>query len=121
MEYITYDDFLENSGNKNVSEASFSNTLNIVESKINFLTNGRIEELEEIPEDVKRLCYRLVNLYLTNDTERDQTITSYSNGIESFGYSYSDGNGNSVLDKQVAGIVKEELWRYPQLLYRGRW
>ena len=50
-------------------------------------------------------------------------LTSYSNGIETFGYSVGTDDmlkGSTSFDSKILSIIKEYLWEYPELLYRGR-
>lgn len=118
--YLSYKEYKEYGGT--VDEATFNNNEYEVESKLDYLTNGRIKYLSEIPEAVKRLCYRMSTSFWEKiKIDAPNNLTSYSNGIESFGYSNaSQTSGKSVIDRQISNLVAEYLWEYPELLYRGR-
>lgn len=119
MAYITYPEYQSLGGT--VDEAAFNNSIQIVEAKLNYITNGRIQLLDDIPEEVKTLCVRLVEVCAFSNVDRDQSLTSYSNGIETFGYSSGNNKaGSTSIDEKLAAIIQEWLWKYPQLLYRGR-
>lgn len=118
--YLSYKEYKEYGGT--MDETTFNNNEYEVESKLDFLTNGRIKNLSEIPEAVKRLCYRLLTSFWEKiNMDTPNNLTSYSDGIESFGYSNSSQtSGKSVIDRQISSLVTEYLWEYPELLYRGR-
>lgn len=126
MSYLTYDDYKTMGGE--LEESAFSSLLFDVESKINYLTNGRIPKLDTIPEALKLVTYKLVCFYEVNsqgvtDNTHSGNLTSYSNGIESFGYATNGDNsfkGSTSFDNKILSILKEYLWEYPELLYRGR-
>lgn len=116
MAYITYQEY-QNFGGK-ANETTFNKLINIVESKLNFNTNGRIQLLDEVPQEVKTLCVQLVDTYSYIDMNRDPSITSYSNGIESFSFDTSKDSVN--IESKTNNMIREWLWKYPELLYRGR-
>lgn len=126
MSYLTYTEYISMGGT--LDEVAFNSLLLDVESKVNYLTNGRIGKLETIPQAVKTLIYKLICFYNTNSqgvTENANVgnLTSYSNGIETFGYaSVTDDmlNGSTSFDNKILAMMKEYLWEYPELLYRGR-
>lgn len=127
--YLTYAEYKEYGGL--LDESAFSSYLFDVESKLNYITGNRIKQLDEIPEQVKRLEFKLIKLYQTlngsNSNEagliQTQTVSSYSNGIETFSYS-SPNNGSSTgstsMDSILYATIREYLVDYPELLYRGR-
>lgn len=126
VSYLSYDEYKTMGGE--LEESAFSSLLFDVESKVNYLTNGRIAKLETIPQAVKTLIFKLICFYNTNSqgvTENTNVgnLTSYSNGIESFGYATNGDNsfkGSTSFDNKILSIMKEYLWEYPDLLYRGR-
>jgi len=116
--YLTYAEYEKLGGTKDV--ATFELQESEIEAKLNYLTFGRIKDLAEIPIAVKLLCFRLhINFWEKMDIDKPNNLSSYSNGIESFGYSDTSSSNHSNLNNQIAGVVKEYLWEYPQLLYRG--
>ena len=126
MGYLSYIEY-KNMGGE-LEETAFSSLLLDVESKLNYLTNGRIKLLEDVPEAVKTLVFKLICFYNTNSQGVEENanmsnITSYSNGIESFSYGNNSENsskGSTSFDDKILSIIKEYLWEYPELLYRGR-
>ena len=121
--YLSYSEYKELGGTMN--EATFNKNEFEIENKIDYLTNGRIKNLSQIPQAVKMLCFRLgTSFWEKIDIDAPNNLTSYSNGIESFGYANttasSQSSSISVIDKQINNLVAEYLWEYPELLYRGR-
>lgn len=117
--YLDYNKYKELGGTLN--ETAFNQHEIEVEAKLDYLTNGRIRKLHIIPEAVVNLCFRLnTNFWEQMNIDQAQNLTSYSNGIESFGYSATSNEGKSVIDTQIIQLVNEYLWEYPELLYRGR-
>lgn len=117
--YLDYNKYKELGGTLN--ETAFNQHEIEVEAKLDYLTNGRIRKLDTIPEAVVNLCFRLnTNFWEQMNIDQAQNLTSYSNGIESFGYSATNNQGKSVIDTQIIQLVNEYLWEYPELLYRGR-
>jgi hypothetical protein len=123
--YLTYEEYLEMGGKQD--QPTFNINEFQVENRLDFLTNGRIKKLDEVPEEVKQLCFRLNISFWEkpNTIDAPSNLSSYSNGIESFGYKSGTTTGNgsiiSDVDLQINSLVKEYLWMYPELVYRGRW
>ena len=123
--YLTYEEYLEMGGKQD--QPTFNINEYQVENRLDFLTNGRIKKLDEVPEEVKQLCFRLNISFWEkpNTIDTPSNLSSYSNGIESFGYKSGTTTGNgsiiSDVDLQINSLVKEYLWMYPELVYRGRW
>lgn len=120
MAYITYIEYKDLGGT--AEEATFNNLIQIVEAKLDYMTNGRIQELDSIPDEVKSLCVRLIDICTKMDIDTSGSLTSYSNGIESFGYAtqQSKGYNSTAIDSKLTATIQEWLWKYPELLYRGR-
>lgn len=119
MSYLTYEEYQIMGGT--LDNATFNFLLLDVESKLNHLTFGRIKELEEIPQAVKNLCYKLIGFYNETVIKSANNLSSYSNGIESFSFANAgDSVGSTSNDSQIYAIIQEYLWEYPELLYRGR-
>lgn len=123
--YLTYEEYLEMGGKQD--QPTFNINEFQVENRLDFLTNGRIKKLNKVPEEVKQLCFRLNISFWEkpNTIDAPSNLSSYSNGIESFGYKSGTTTGNgsiiSDVDLQINSLVKEYLWMYPELVYRGRW
>lgn len=120
--YLSYSEYKELGGT--MDEATFNKNEFEIESKIDYLTNGRIKNLPQVPQAVKMLCFRLETSFWEKiGIDAPNNLSSYSNGIESFGYANtttSQSSCTSVIDKQISNLVAEYLWEYPELLYRGR-
>ena len=118
--YLSYQEYTSLGGT--IEETIFNKNEFEIESKLDYLTNGRIKNLTEIPEAVKMLCFRLAtNFWEKMNIDAPTNLSSYSNGIESFGYTNTSQSSNtSIIDKQINNLVTEYLWEYPELLYRGR-
>lgn len=121
--YLSYTEYKELGGTMN--EATFNKNEFEIENKIDYLTNGRIKNLSQVPQAVKMLCFRLgTSFWEKVEIDAPNNLTSYSNGIESFGYANtstsSQSSSISVIDKQINNLIAEYLWEYPELLYRGR-
>lgn len=121
--YLSYVEYKEFGGT--MDEATFNKNEFEIENRIDYLTNGRIKNLSQVPKAVKMLCFRLgTSFWEKVNIDAPNNLTSYSNGIESFGYANttasSQSSSISVIDKQINNLVAEYLWEYPELLYRGR-
>ena len=125
MGYLTFEEY-QSLGGK-CPEDAFPNLQFDTESKMNYLTTNRlermIEELEEVPEAVKMLEVKLIDIEDEHRTESNQKtgISSYSNGIESFSYDTSKDSEEFIAEK-FSTLMKQYLYAdYPELFYRGRW
>ena len=94
---------------------------------MDYSTEGRLSKLiatiGDAPEVVQRLEVKLIDIIMNNDTSKQGVgnVTSYSNGIESFGYDTNKDSEDYILTK-FKNIMLEYLYPiYPQLFYRGRW
>ena len=120
--YLSYSEYKELGGT--MDEATFNKNEFEIESRIDYLTNGRIKNLSQVPQAVKKLCFRIgTSIREKVDIDAPNNLSSYSNGNESLSYANtttSQSSGTSVIDKQISNHVAEYLWEYPELLYRGR-
>lgn len=122
--YLTYEEFI-NLGGK-CTEDTFPRLQYAVELKMDYVTFGRlskmIEKNVEVPKEVQHLEVKLIDIYYDSEkmSEKRDGLTSYSNGIESFGYeSNSSTEDEKIMD--VSNIIKQYLLpKYPELFYRGR-
>ena len=121
---LTYDEFI-NLGGK-CPEDAFPKLQYDIESKMDYITFGRLSKMidknGEVPKEVQFLEVKLVNIkYKDVETsEKKEGLTSYSNGIESFGYE-TDSSTEDEKMMNVRSIIKQYLLpKYPELLYRGR-
>lgn len=125
VSYLTFEEY-QALGGKCTHDAFLSLQFD-TESKMDYITSGRlskmIEKLGMVPKEVQMLEVKLVNIENNSTTEKDDNVTSYSNGIESFGYgSASSKSSDASLTERFKDIMMEYLYpRYPELFYRGRW
>lgn len=125
MSYLTFEEY-QALGGKCTQDAFLTLQFD-TESKMDYITSGRlaklIEELGTVPKEVQMLEVKLVNIENNSKMERDANITSYSNGIESFGYDdTSEKSLDASLTERFKDIMMEYLYpKYPELFYRGRW
>lgn len=117
--YLSYEKYKELGGTLN--DTTFLQHETDIETKLDYLTNGRIKKLDTVPEAVINLCFKLnISFWEQTDIDGVKNITSYSNGIESFSYSTTDSQGKNIVDANIINVVNEYLWEYPELLYRGK-
>ena len=125
MKYLTFEEY-QNLGGK-CSKDVFPSLQFDTESKMDYITFGRlskmIDEMESVPEAVQMLEVKLIDIEnASSNSEKQGTgVTSYSNGIESFGYDTSK-DSEEMLAEQFSTLMKQYLYQeYPELFYRGRW
>ena len=125
MKYLTFEEY-QNLGGK-CSKDVFPSLQFDTESKMDYITSGRlsrmIDEIESVPESVQMLEVKLIDIEnASSNSEKQVTgVTSYSNGIESFGYDTSK-NSEEMLAEKFSTLMKQYLYpEYPELFYRGRW
>ena len=126
MAYIDYATYTELGGTLN--ESSFNASIIDAEAKINAITFGKLDAFIKslagpIPEEIQKFEVMIIDLMSDARTSlvsgNDTSLESYSNGIESFGYN-TDRDANSKLNSKIIGLAETYLWRYPELIYRGR-
>lgn len=125
MSYLTFEEY-QALGGKCTQDAFLTLQFD-TESKMDYITSGRlaklIEELGTVPKEIQMLEVKLVNIENNSKMERDDNTTSYSNGIESFGYGDTSNKSlDASLTERSKDIMMEYLYpKYPELFYRGRW
>lgn len=125
MKYLTFEEY-QNLGGK-CSKDVFPSLQFDAESKMDYITSGRlskmIDEIESVPEAVQMLEVKLIDIEnASSNSEKQGTgVTSYSNGIESFGYD-TRKDSEEMLAEKFSTLMKQYLYpEYPELFYRGRW
>lgn len=125
MSYLTFEQYQQLGGK--CTEDAFPNLQFDTETKMDYITDGRLSKLmntlEEVPEVVQRLEVKLIDIIMSINTSKQGVgnVTSYSNGIESFGYA-TDKDSEEYIWNKFKIIMLEYLYpKYPQLFYRGRW
>lgn len=125
MSYLTFEEY-QALGGKCTQDAFLTLQFD-TESKMDYITSGRlaklIEELGTVPKEIQMLEVKLANIENNSKMERDDNTTSYSNGIESFGYGDTSNKSlDASLTERFKDIMMEYLYpKYPELFYRGRW
>lgn len=125
LSYLTFEQYQQLGGK--CTEDAFPNLQFDTETKMDYITDGRLSKLmvtlEEVPEVVQHLEVKLIDIIMSIDTSKQGVgnVTSYSNGIESFGYA-TDKDSEEYIWNKFKNIMLEYLYpKYPQLFYRGRW
>lgn len=124
MSYLTFEEYQKLGGK--CTQDIFPNLQFDVESKMNFITFNKlsklINDLGNVPDEVKMLEAKLINIEFNVRPERDTSVSSYSNGIETFSYSSNEDDVEKLLNTKVRQLMMEYLYpKYPDLFYRGRW
>lgn len=124
MGYLTFEEYQKLGGK--CTQDIFPNLQFDVESKMNFITFNKlsklINDLGNVPDEVKMLEAKLINIEFNVNPERDTSVSSYSNGIETFSYSSNEDDVEKLLNTKVRQLMMEYLYpKYPDLFYRGRW
>lgn len=124
MGYLTFEEYQKLGGK--CTQDIFPNLQFDVESKMNFITFNKlsklINDLGNVPDEVKMLEAKLINIEFNVKPERDTSVSSYSNGIETFSYSSNEDDVEKLLNTKVRQLMMEYLYpKYPDLFYRGRW
>lgn len=123
MRYLTFEEYQKLGGK--CTEDTFSSLQFDVESKMNYLTFNRlntlIANLQSTPEAVQRLEVKLIDIQSSSNSQTQAVgVTSYSNGIESFGFDNSKDTDSKLLDVTKDLMLQYLYPDYPQLFYRGR-
>lgn len=123
MRYLTFEEYQKLGGK--CTEDTFSSLQFDVEAKMNYLTFNRlntlIANLQSTPEAVQRLEVKLIDIQSSSNSQTQTVgVTSYSNGIESFGFDNSKDTDSKLLDVTKDLMLQYLYPDYPQLFYRGR-
>lgn len=122
-QYLTYAEYQEYGGT--LGPADFMQAEFDARKRVDRLTDTRVRDMAEIPEDVKRCMMSLINIGTTSGAEAqisNPTVTSFNND----GYSESYGHALSAEDAEAAmdRTIKTDLYGVENdhgipLLYRG--
>ena len=102
MAYLTYSEYTSFGGT--VSDADFTNLELKARRKLDYFTQNRLQTATTIISEVKELMTEFINR-MSNSTVNGN-ITSYSNGIESFGFAE---NQTKALDNELYQMAIEYL------------
>lgn len=122
MEYITYEQYEKIGG---VLESAAFNRYSLrASSRIRQETQGRIDKMSEVPDEVKHLCRDLIE-YMNNNINQDKAITSESQSQGGASESVSYENKNALdIEKEIDNMIYDYLASVTDdnetpLLYRG--
>ena len=123
MSYLTFEEYQKLGGK--CTQDAFPTLQYDTEIKMDYITYGKLSKLmttlDTIPLNVQMLEAKLIDILNVTNTDRDTSITSYSNGIESFSYA-SDKDAEDYLIEKFKSVMMQYLYpEYPELFYRGRW
>lgn len=122
-QYITYGEYMEYGGK--LAPADFMQAEFDARKRVDRLTDMRVRDMAEIPEDVKRCMMSLIKIGTAFSAEAqisNPTVTSFNNDgySESYGHSLSAEDAEAAMDR----IIKSDLYGVENdygvpLLYRG--
>lgn len=120
MQYLTYEEYVEIGGV--LEKTAFNRNIDRVCGIIDNATYGRVEQMTEIPRQVKACCRELVE-YLNNETGKTITSKSQSAGGISESESYATKTAEDI-QTETANIIFDYLGSVKNekgtpLLYRG--
>lgn len=124
LSYLTFEEYQELGGK--CTKDTFPNLQYDIESKMDYITEGRLSKMLDslgmIPKEIQMLEVKLINIEYNSKPEKDESITSYSNGIESFSYGNTSSESiEASLTNKVRDLMLQYLYpKYRQLFYRGR-
>ena len=102
MAYITYAEYQNFGGT--VSSSDFTNLELKAERKLDYYTQDRLKTVTTIISEVKELMTEFINRMSV--PALNGNVTSYSNGIESFGFAE---NQTKALDNELYQLAIEYL------------
>lgn len=120
MQYLTYEEYVEIGGV--LEKTAFNRNIDRVCGVIDNATYGRVEQMTEIPRQVKACCRELVE-YFKNETGKTITSKSQSAGGISESESYATKTAEDI-QTETANIIFDYLGSVKNekgtpLLYRG--
>ena len=123
MKYISFAKYIE-LGGKNTDESTFLSLQVKLESKLNYITFGRLEKLYEadnLPKEIEALEVELIDALSSNEVASVEAgVSSYDNGIEKITYISSDKSSDNLINTKIFNTAQAYLFKYPELFYRGR-
>ena len=120
MQYLTYEEYVEIGGV--LEKTAFNRNIDRVCVVIDNATYGRVEQMTEIPRQVKACCRELVE-YFNNEKGKTITSKSQSAGGISESESYATKTAEDI-QTETANIIFDYLGSVKNekgtpLLYRG--
>lgn len=122
MQYLTYEEYVEIGGDK-LEMTAFNRNIDRVCGMIDNATYGRLEQMTEIPRQVRACCRELVEYLANNVSGKTITSKSQSAGGVSESESYATKTTADV-EAETANIIFDYLGSVKTdngtpLLYRG--
>lgn len=121
MQYLTYEEYVEIGGV--LEKTAFNRNIDRVCGVIDNATYGRLEQMTEIPRQVRACCRELVEYLANNVNGKTITSKSQSAGGVSESESYANKTADDV-ENEIANIIFDYLGSVKTdngtpLLYRG--
>lgn len=107
--YIDLKYYQENGGKADMPDTAFARNEFRARKLVDKLTQGRVKEMAEVPEAVKRLMVELVTLEHTQGAEivENQAVTSFSN--DGYSETYADPLTHERAKKIECELISEYL------------
>lgn len=101
--------FYKNNGGKEMTDAAFSRNEFRARKRVDRLTQGRIKNMAQIPESVKRLMVELVTMESTQGAAvlDNQAVTSFSN--DGYSETYADPLTEERVNEIECNLILEYL------------
>lgn len=112
-------------GGAEMSPADFMQAEFDARKRIDRLTDSRVQDMETVPEAVKRCMFSLINIGTAAGAEAQiskPTVTSFNNDgySESFGHALSAADAEAAMDRKIKTDLYGEVNDHGvPLLYRG--
>ena len=106
--YIDLAYYKENGGKADMTDAAFSRNEFRARKMVDRLTQGRVRNMDSVPEAVKRLMVELVSLEESQGSElaQHQAVTSFSND------GYSETYADPLTGERVKEIERDLILEY---------
>ena len=101
--YLTYEEYTQFGGE--VAETDFPNLERKAERKLDSFTQDRVKTATIVIDEVKELLTEFVNMLNLANKSGNQ-VSSYSNGVESFGYEIESSDN---LNQKMFSLAVEYL------------
>lgn len=116
---LTYEEYREHCLGEPLAKKVFNKLITKAVLKFNYFTANRIKNYDSIPIEVKFTLCEFVDILNSLANNGITGLSSYSNGIESFGYVVDTDNPEKLLNVILWNKIKENLSDFPELTYRG--
>lgn len=117
--YLTYAEYQTLCLGEAIPEALFNKLVVKASLKLDYFTNNRVADLKTVPDEVKFSVAEFVDILAVVNDNGALGLSSYSNGIESISYAIDVNNPERSINTIMWNRLKENLSKYPELIYRG--